>query len=721
LLGYKAKRFEINLIISYAVIIAMIALVIGVAYTFYFLNEYTGEVVAVNNQKIESISELLHKMLVMSAEYTVTAISGTGASNSELQTIIKFPELVDAVTIKRAYDFLGDLVNQRMDVLHHIDVYMPSQKMLVSSLYGSKSLESQGGGITLEWLENACKSTAKRKWSEISEDTLYSGSPELLVYMQGMALASDLANSRAIFVIYFKKDAISKIMQQGSLNNILLDNEQNILMGGAINQRIPIDEAAKFIRGNSMSARNKINKASIDGKDYIVSEASILASGLTLYNFWPFDLIKIRQTQMLSIFSLVLGVIIMLGSLLSYLFFKGLSKPLVLLSENSQIIKKNILLDAVNKRLSHKEANLRLGIIGKQLPYAYFGVVLIDFAELQQTSDYKMHQVVLFDFIEKLEKYNVPQTLCIAADTGETGIFVLVNSVKEDISEFIDYAQKMLNKHANNVICYAGATNEIYHLSALYDSCHIMKKFAYFFPKQGVIKDVNLTQREESREEFPLALILNFQTALAKHNTSEMEEAFGVIKNEMQTGDYSYNVCQNALMFIANELSKFLIHNGIKSSEVIDDTMLSDFSKIKNIDAFSDWVFSVYAGAMNIVRTRNDKRNDTLIERACLFVDKNLSQGVGVAEIADHVELNAQYFGRLFREAMGISARDYVSMKQIEKAAFLLKTTSLNIKDIADSCGFGSGNYLIKKFKKAYGVTPNSYRTSQKANTRNSL
>lgn len=64
----------------------------------------------------------------------------------------------------------------------------------------------------------------------------------------------------------------------------------------------------------------------------------------------------------------------------------------------------------------------------------------------------------------------------------------------------------------------------------------------------------------------------------------------------------------------------------------------------------------------------------------------------------------------VFKEATGMSPIAYGISIKIKMAAMLLKSTSLNITQIALQCGFNDSNYFSRLFKKEFNLTPKNYR-----------
>ena len=53
---------------------------------------------------------------------------------------------------------------------------------------------------------------------------------------------------------------------------------------------------------------------------------------------------------------------------------------------------------------------------------------------------------------------------------------------------------------------------------------------------------------------------------------------------------------------------------------------------------------------------------------------------------------------------------EYVNTKRIEKAKHLLRSTNIQVQNIAQNCGILDVNYFTKIFKKYTDKTPNEFR-----------
>lgn len=107
------------------------------------------------------------------------------------------------------------------------------------------------------------------------------------------------------------------------------------------------------------------------------------------------------------------------------------------------------------------------------------------------------------------------------------------------------------------------------------------------------------------------------------------------------------------------------------------------------------------------------------IGRVVKYLDNNLEKEISLESLADIAFLSLSRFKERFRTEMGVSPREYVNFKKIEKAKEWLREAgdSQTVTDIAMSLGFSSSTYFAVVFKKFTSQTPSEYVASCQSNT----
>ena len=135
-------------------------------------------------------------------------------------------------------------------------------------------------------------------------------------------------------------------------------------------------------------------------------------------------------------------------------------------------------------------------------------------------------------------------------------------------------------------------------------------------------------------------------------------------------------------------------------------------------DRRTDAMINLYASIVFLMLTRmleensNEKHQNTvtvyaqhMIYNILRYIDREYMNIKSVDDIAKRFSYSEYYISHLFRQKVGISIKQYVILKKMERAAELLKKT-----DISESMNYYSPHTFSRAFKKIYFVTPTVYR-----------
>lgn len=126
--------------------------------------------------------------------------------------------------------------------------------------------------------------------------------------------------------------------------------------------------------------------------------------------------------------------------------------------------------------------------------------------------------------------------------------------------------------------------------------------------------------------------------------------------------------------------------------------------------ALRDELLSHLTAAMEELSERKDIRQSRAVRIACACVEREYGSNITLDHIAQQVDLSPDYFSRLFKEETGQNFIKYVTDVRIDHARELLRSSGMNVSEIACAVGFANVQYFSKIFKKSVGVKPTEYR-----------
>jgi transcriptional regulator GlxA family with amidase domain len=93
----------------------------------------------------------------------------------------------------------------------------------------------------------------------------------------------------------------------------------------------------------------------------------------------------------------------------------------------------------------------------------------------------------------------------------------------------------------------------------------------------------------------------------------------------------------------------------------------------------------------------------------------HLRQDLGIARLADRVNMSPRNFQRVFRQKFATTPARYVERLRLERACILLTTGSQTVAAVATDCGFDNTDVFRRAFRAVYGTSPREYRLRFKA------
>lgn len=100
-----------------------------------------------------------------------------------------------------------------------------------------------------------------------------------------------------------------------------------------------------------------------------------------------------------------------------------------------------------------------------------------------------------------------------------------------------------------------------------------------------------------------------------------------------------------------------------------------------------------------------------LTDQVHTAVLQQIQHPISISELAEKHGMSRSHFSHHFKTTTGISPAHYIARIRINEAARLLRQyPPITLKEIAEKTGFADANHFCKCFRRAYHLSPGSYR-----------
>jgi AraC-like DNA-binding protein/ligand-binding sensor protein len=180
-----------------------------------------------------------------------------------------------------------------------------------------------------------------------------------------------------------------------------------------------------------------------------------------------------------------------------------------------------------------------------------------------------------------------------------------------------------------------------------------------------------------------LAALLKEATASGQHATTNLAvaETFTRLFRNLSTG---------------TRIPRSLIH---KQSHLVHSVMSGDIPLEQTPAKF-----------IRIAEEMTGEPRPRKIKAIQTFIEKNLARKLTLGTVGEKFGLKEKPLDALIRKHCGMGFVEYVTLLRVSEAKRLLRSTELNMGEIARRTGFTDQSYFTKVFKARIGLTPTEFR-----------
>ncbi|WP_160035379.1 AraC family transcriptional regulator [Paenibacillus sp. An7] len=760
-----------NLAISHVAAVFVVVMLLSSVFYIILTKNYKEELLSKNQIRMKNTVQTIETAVLKRVQQIHLDISLDKSVNLHLFTESSYDSHhSEVIEIK---ELIQSKVTNNSDLVHAIHLYYPNQRIMLSSSQGLRFDADKGSKFVYfeEWVNGMRTSNKNSLWTKarLVPQDIYSNlhdtyAGEIVTYVHSSPVQSSDQLSELLIAIDVKESAISSIVK-----DILPADYQNTLILNS--SGATISDTAKgsigVLRDHDTGIQKVLMSKSESGgfletihhTDYIASYHTFKTTGWKIYSavpvstFYELSNSNLKLIIGISLFATLIGFV--LSVILAFVSYHPIKRTVMKIKHltdhppdllvtneirlidyafdeltnkvssledtiltNSPVIKHNIVLNMLRNSYSSEELAEIISILSIPTTLcAHYCCLLVSIDEAVTAKSsllfcHLMNTLNIEAFQEPLHKYHV-----ISAELTNNKIAIIVctdiqnNQILDRISSRIISGRED-QRNQNRKVSWGSWVTELTDIHISYNEAEVLMKYGYFLPRQSILKDRKILDRQNSHDEVSQSLFSQFRDKLQARQAPLAVDSVDWLIQVLQEGNYSAHYCHFALANIVFIYCDYLKCTRYKSFTDEKTDLYQQYLQIKNVEEFRDWLADSIAVFMNEMEKRSSERAVASIELAKQYIEVHLSEDLSLDIVAAKVFISPKYMSRLFKEELGVTFTEYVTSKRLEKAKTMIERNNMTIEQIASTVGYGTSAYFIKKFKETYGCTPGYYMRS---------
>lgn len=479
----------------------------------------------------------------------------------------------------------------------------------------------------------------------------------------------------------------------------------------------------------------------VKGVDSFITYTATDEFNWKLISITPYEVIvKDIEAKKQRTYLFVIGFIV--GSILLSLYFaRRLYSPVKLVIQNYNLLE----LEKKNEFYSKKQVFLRRFIrsdyqvdlesverfMGKYRitldAQGAFRMILIkidgysEFCAKYSLSD---RQLIKFGLNNIVSEMLTPACNHECVDMEEDQMLVLMNCTPVEVPDdpslvaLIQDIQLNLEKYLSISvsIAYSAPFESLSNVNFHYLKTLDLSYYRFILGRRSIISHHSVSIKPNEYK-YPHNLDKRMTDALLRGQT---DEAKGLLTEIVQqASDYSYTTLNSVLIQLLISIRYAIEVVETNQSIKLNFNFNQYFAKLQKIETLEQVLSDLYELLEQLgkeLEAKKDNKYTKLIEDVIAIIHQDFANpALSLDTIAEKVDLHPEYVRKLFKKHHPIAVNELINQVRLTHASERIAHSSDSIIDIMEQSGFISRSHFFSLFKKAYGITPNQYRSNAKA------
>lgn len=272
---------------------------------------------------------------------------------------------------------------------------------------------------------------------------------------------------------------------------------------------------------------------------------------------------------------------------------------------------------------------------------------------------------------------------------------------------------KKLREADAEVSFYVGVGKQYSSLHDIYRSYEESIRAIDSAEEDGVIHIDGVKPDSEPNRRYPQEAEKMLLKKTASGETNEaltaFEYLFGWFRDH--SGD-NMEELKSGLIRLAVILFSIPNSRSLENNSPADDHYVKEFLSLRSQEAVRMWFRNAIGKISGTMAEIRRKEFSPVMKIAVDYIAQNYRKNITLEDVSSAVNVSPTYFSRMFKEEVGSTFIDYLTMLRIRQAKQMIGDGRLGNKEICDAVGYSDPNYFSRVFKKMVGLTPTEYRSS---------
>lgn len=118
--------------------------------------------------------------------------------------------------------------------------------------------------------------------------------------------------------------------------------------------------------------------------------------------------------------------------------------------------------------------------------------------------------------------------------------------------------------------------------------------------------------------------------------------------------------------------------------------------------------YSAYT--MNSLQYNKRTKNLEVFNPILQYIESHFNEDLTIGMLSRIANMSKYYFCHSFKELTGKTFTEYLNIIRINKSELMLKSTNMNVTEVATACGYNALNYYSRLYKKYKSIPPSKVR-----------